>query len=619
MYTETNSSAYRDIGRVANAAEPRTCVLNKGTNGNWYFVICSRSFLVVTDLHTKECGFYPFPDGHADFPFGSMGSKTGKVYLGAGKKIFEFDLATREYTFADSVHKEFPVDYDAWTMYEADDGILYFGTYSPHTLLSSFDPKTRECVTYGQMDPEQSYLGSVAIDKAGWLYCGIGTASCVVKAMHLQTGEIREVYRAVNPPNGAVVCNAFDGEVYCTFDDDCCAYTPYDPKIRWYRLYDGALKEEMTEPFTNQHFFPQTDNDFFRIHCPYEDHPTILEHDLVHHMLRYIHPDTGEEVNITLNYESDGVDLSPLAKGPDGRIYGTTNHPFQFYTYDPKSDTIVNYGQRELFPLGNICAYASQGDILAGAAYDGGHIVHIDTTQPLCTGYDTNPHYEGSFREIGRPRSSAVLPDGRNVIFGGYNSYGRTGGGLLVYDTIDRSSHLIENKKLIPGHSSLAIVSMSASQVLCGTCIDAPGGGIVIGTEAAVYLFDLKTETVLWSMVPIPGARTISHMKMDRTGLVHGITSTGIYFALDATRKEVLCTQDLSAYGRAVRDGMIVADDGTIYGLLAHGIYRITAGTPNAELLSVPPCDICAGMAIIDNTLYFGANNTHLWSYTIEQ
>ena len=604
-------SAFRDIGRVANASEPRTCVLNKGTDGDFYFIICAYEFITCTNLRTGESSYHPYPDGYKAFPYGSFGAKSGKVYIGAGRYLFEFDPVLKAYTYAGMPHPDEVIGADAWSFAEDPNGILYFGAF-PKTYLTGFDPKTRTFIDYGIMDPAEQYLESVAVGQDGWIYCGIGTSKREIMAVHPVTHEKR-VLGILEEAGSATVYNSCDGRAFATLKGSHLPVVPNEAD-GWFELTNGAIGLPISESIK----WTYEKTGFHAIHCPYADRPRILRNELVDHDLCYIHPETGEETEVYLPYETTGAYMSPLTAGPDGKVYGSTNHPFQFYSYDPKTDTLTNYGLRKTVPLGNICAYAVQGHILGGAAYCGGHIMRIDTTKPICQAYDENPHCETSIEEILRPRSACAMPDGRNMVFGGYNAYGVTGGGLVVYDAQARTCRVIENKKLLRFHSVLAIVPMSEDCILCGTCIGSPGGGVVEATQAELFLYDLTKEEVIYSIVPVPGAYTIAHMQAGTDGLIHGITSDSVHFVFDPSTRTVVHTQDLSAYGEVPRQGMQKMADGTIWGILGRAVYCIDPGAKDARIAVETPdgLRIDLGLAIIENKLYFGSG-THLWEYTM--
>jgi len=613
MKSATNLSAYRDMGVAANAAEPRTGAMTKGTDGDFYLVVCAYDFVVSTNLRTKVSDYFPYPDGHQGWPFGSIGSKNGNVYLAAGTMFLEFNPVEKKYTFVQKIHPE-DVWVCGWSLTESYDGVIYFGGV-PKTYLTAFDTKTRKITDYGIIEPDQAYLGTLNVDRAGWLYCSIGMESAIVDGINLKTGERKCVVRRPGPSK-LELCRDTEGNVYCSFNaSGGLVLNAYKPTQTYYRLYDGALLEEKQEPFYNH----VSGYAFSAVHCPYENCPEILDINLIDHKLTYIHPETGETVELELPYQCSGALLSPLTEGPDGKLWGTTNHPFQLFTYDPKTEEYINYSLANCVPLGNICAYAYHGDIFGGAAYCGGHIIRIDTKAPIGESYDVNPHCEQSFQELLRPRSACAIPDGKTMVFGGYNDNGVTGTGVIVYDSEARTCKSIPNEKMLHEHSVLSMVPLSETVVLCGSCIEAPCGGHPHAKEAMLFAYDLTTETILYSLVPVPGARTISFMKFDKAGIVHGMTIEGVYFAFDPAKREVLCTKDLSAYGNAGgRDGMKADENGDVYGLLSGGIYRIQSGTTEPEIISIPPCVIDRGMAVIDGKIYFGSG-THLWSYTIEK
>ena len=606
-----NPSAFRDLGRVANASEPRTCVLNKGTDGDFYFVVCAYEFVTCTNLRTKESGYYPYPDGYKAFPFGSLGTKSGKIYIGAGRYFYEFDPVTKQYTFAAMPHPDEFMGMDCWNFVEDKNGLIYFGT-NPKTYLTSFDPQTRTFTDYGVMDPEEAYLESVAVDNVGWIYCGIATSKCEIMAIHSVTREKRVI--EVLPQAGwSVVCQGTDGHAYGSLLGTRSGRQLL-PEEGWYRLENGEKGEAITEPVDT--FYERVG--FHTIHCPYEEHPVILHQELVDHELRYLHPETGEETEIYLPYETMGAISAALSAGPDGKVYGSTYHPFQFFRYDPAQDLLTNFGQKQTISLGNICAYATQGNILAGIAYCGGHVMRIDTTKPMCEAYDENPHCEASFQELLRPRSACALPDGKTIVFGGYNDNGVTGGGVVVYDTIARTCRSILNEKMLTLHSVLAMAPISETQIWCGSCVEAPCGGHAQATEAVLFLYDLAAEQVLDTLVPVPGARTIMHMKTGTDGLIHGITANSVHFAFDPIKRTVVYTEDLSAYGEVPRQSMQTAEDGTIWGVLGHAIYRIKPNACAAEIVSALPDGMGVGMgiAVIGTKLYF-SSSSHVWEYTI--
>ncbi len=92
------SNLYTDYGIAAMSEENRSAVLCKAKDNNYYFVICSRGFVVSVNLHTKKIKQAYFPEKYVDYPFASFGSKNGYVYTGAGRMFMEYEPAGNEFT-----------------------------------------------------------------------------------------------------------------------------------------------------------------------------------------------------------------------------------------------------------------------------------------------------------------------------------------------------------------------------------------------------------------------------------------------------------------------------------------------------------------------------------------
>ena len=611
-------STYRDLGVVANAEEPRTSCLV--FNGSEYFlVICSKGFVMLVNLNQETAVQIPFPENYIGYPFGSLAATNGKVYLGAGTMFMEFDPASASFSYYEHIHPEAPGD-NAWCFAEAPDGEIYFGAH-PQTWLTRYNPFSRKLTDCGILDSTQSYVGTMAFDRFGYLYCVIGTQTYKVVVWNSANGEKKILSCPQEQQNGAAVSQGRNGEVYVSFSHSTLTCEQTQNPLEWYRVEHGTICARVTDPSVCNNY---RNSGFYTIHSPYNSAPEILSIDLEDHQLYYRHPITSQKVKLMLEYQTEGADMSPLTLGPNGRIYGTTNHPIQLYTYSPESNKVTNYGKSPFSQelpkdaWGNICAYAAQGDILSGCAYCGGFVVRIDTQKEISRKSNINPTLEAAYDEIYRPRCALACKDGETVLFGGFPPNGQTGGGMVVYHTLSRSSQAIANNYLLLHHSILCMAEQCDGRVFCGTTIEAPCGGYVYEKEASLFLFDWKSRRVLYQCTPVANASAISLMKIDDNHVLHGITAESIYFAFDCVSKKTLYTQDLSAYGSVVRDGMQTGKDGCIYGLLEHGIYRILIPQNRPEIVSVPPCDITAGMALTEHTVYFGSY-THLWSCCLKE
>jgi hypothetical protein len=171
----------------------------------------ARAWLVITDLDTGKTEQFWLPEAvKASAPYGSVLGKNGKLYSSQGATLFEFDITSRTCTF-----HGVPGPDDCYIgMIEAPDGVIYAGGY-PGCHLVSFDPKTRQMADYGQMDPQEMYLSTIAVDKAGWVYCGIGVARQNIVALNPATRERRQLVDEASRTTGTgQVRLGTDGSVY---------------------------------------------------------------------------------------------------------------------------------------------------------------------------------------------------------------------------------------------------------------------------------------------------------------------------------------------------------------------------------------------------------------------
>jgi hypothetical protein len=365
----------------------------------------------------------------------------------------------------------------------------------------------------------------------------------------------------------------------------------------------------------------------------------IKEYAIGNHMISWMDPKSDKTVTMKIEYTTGGAALSPLAKGPDNKVYGTSNHPMHAYCYDPATEKLTNYGGLfyEKAGGGNICAYAVQDNVIGGAAYYGGKIHIFDTSKPIFLESDhqnqRNPKLVTEHKEIIRPRCAAAHIDKESFIFGGFGENGGTGGGLCIYNYKTGEDLLLQNDDLIKYHSTLSMDILPDGNLIAGTSIASPCGGKPKAKEAELYIMDWNTKKIIYRCVPVPNQFEISLLKADDKGLVHGITSGLIYFVYDPKNKQTLHTFSLDGFGPVVRDGLVKGEKNILYGVCQNAIYMIDTDTYQVRLLARPPVHITSGLAYIDNNLYFGGaslpssvdgktggvKNSHLWRFTIEK
>ncbi len=599
-----------DHGVATHAVESRgaTVVHSGGKN----LVIClnndrsERGWMLVTDIDTGQSEQVHFPESIGPIlsmgaPFASYVSTRGRFYTGIGGTLLEFDPATMEWLYhgrPDPKAQAF-IDY---AFAEDARGRIYAGTH-PGCHLIRYDPQTRTAEDLGQLDPQEHYVSWLALDDAGWLYCGIGTARGNIVAYNTNTGEKRQIPAEVERTSrGGWVFPSVDGKVYGTVAGK-----------NW-RLHNGV--GEVIEPAQRGRERPTGVIGWKNRTGTFPDGRKLVYANLEDGWIDIESPATGDTKRIEFTYEAvGGMGFTSLAEGPDGKVYGSTCHPMRFVRFDPATGTMEDLGGVK--DVGNFCAMARSGDLLAAVSYSYG-IMHLyDPAKPFTGGEGdaSNPWELGRWpEELCRPRVCVAHPDGRHLLMAGYAAYGLVGGGLAIHDLQTSQTQLIGRNDLLPGESTIAMTILPDGNVVGGTDISAPGGGHVTATEGSIYLLDVQTREVVFRTNPVPGATFIRALATGPDGRVYGLAQGGGFFVFDPQPREVVHTEDWSAYGEPAH--LVAGPDGYVYALMTRAIVQIAPATLTHTKLATPPSDVSYGGPIIDGRLYY-TSVANLWSYRL--
>jgi hypothetical protein len=336
---------------------------------------------------------------------------------------------------------------------------------------------------------------------------------------------------------------------------------------------------------------------------------------------RYITVTTpeGKETRHDFEYQSGGAAVSSLVAGPDGMIYGSTNHPMHFFRYDPHGDKLTDLGPVARVGGGNFCAMDTQGQYIAASSYSYGIFHLFDTTRPFNGGFgeDPNPRELAEWKQdICRPRATLAHPDGKHLLMAGFAGYGFCGGGLGLYNLDTEEATLITHENLIPNESTIALKALPDGNIIGGTSISAPGGGHTTSTEGTLWIMDWATKKVVFRTNPVPGAAEIVSLLVGPDGLVYGVASGGKLFAFDPQQRQVVQQADLSEYGGIPRSNLVLGPDNMIYAIFGGGIVKIEPGTLAVTKLADTPMGVGAAAVLKDGRLYF-ASGANLWSYDV--
>ncbi len=364
------ASGFTDYGVGAKVAEMRGFIA-AATPAGKRVVLCTvsdrspRGYILATDLDRGETRQVYCPSGvpRGD-PFGSLFARTGKFYTAQGKWLLEFDPDAGRWTFHGVPSKRVSV---FLCFIEGPDRVVWAGAAYGSRLVS-FDPRTRRMKDHGRMDPKEDYLFSLAVDRAGWVYAGIGTARCNIVAYNPRTGEKRSLVPESERKLGS-------GVVYPTADGAAFGRAGK----RRFRLYAGQA-----EPWSGK---PPARASVRDIHyggrlSAFPDGSRVTAYDLGDRVIKFLDARTKREKTIRFDYETEGAGLTSLAGGPDDVVYASSCHPMRLVALDTRRSALRDLGGVPAIGGGNFCAIASLGRQVFGAEYGGGRLWRFDVDQP---------------------------------------------------------------------------------------------------------------------------------------------------------------------------------------------------------------------------------------------
>ncbi|MFD0959714.1 hypothetical protein [Paenibacillus chungangensis] len=621
--------SFTDLGIPVDAVESRTGAVCVNSAGDSRIVIAAKGFLLVADPVSGDCRQLFFPDHHSEYPYDTFSSRCGMLYVGAGNRFYVFDPFRLHYI--DTLFADDENELCGFSYAENEEGHIYMTSY-PQSKLYRYRPIERDFVCMGSMDPEQKYPSHMAVDAYGWVYIGTGTTKKNIVAYHpadsstprsLLPDELRTIGIGVVRQAGApqAPCN----RVYAQLGE------------QWVLLEQGGIVGHVRDEEVPASSYNGAS--FAKFHRQLPGDWELISHSLSNRELLLRHRHTGQARRIELRYSSEGAALSPIVAGADGCLYGTSNHPLHFFTYqlvDPTGESshdsqagdssrLHNLGPR-IVKGGNLAAYAVQRNILAGAAYPGGGLYLFDTSKPLHSANAEpngtldglhNPRLVTEHIEIHRPRCAIALQDGEHIAYGGFPGYGMVGGALCVYHLPTGKDHLLLHTELVPNQSTVSLVETAPGILIGGTSVETPGGAEPLSPTARLYMLNWKERDVMRIWKLHDRIREYSHLLMDARGRLHILTSCSTYYVWDPVHESIVCEEDLSAWGTVVRQGWEMSEeDDCIYGALSQALFRIPLSSMKPERIAIPPGHVTAGFVKHNTELYF-AISTHLWRYTL--
>ncbi|OIB03860.1 hypothetical protein AK95_09595 [Paenibacillus sp. LC231] len=605
--------AFERIGVPADVDESRSAAVCRRDDGAERIVIAARGYVLIVDPETGSCSQLYFPGGESQYPFASASDLRGWFYTGAGRYFYIVDPFTPAFV---GQHRVPEGEEEAGFAFAVKgDGRVYATTY-PGSYLVELDASSDSSRTLCRLDSERKYAMTLACGSGGKIYAGLGTTSSAIACFHEETGELEILLEGPpDMPGSAAVLQGCNGSVY--------GWLPSGENGdgRWYRLGEHGV-----EPVPAEEVGPSLYKGagYNKLHLDLDGGRTLLKWQLSDRQVVIMEAD-GSLSRIPLAYKGGGTPLSPLYGGPDGILYGTSNHPLHLFTYDTTAGRLTDWGGDivERGGGGNIAAYAAQGNIIVGAAYAGGMVHLLDTAKDWNTeeGLCRNPRLIYENAAVHRPRCAAAHPDGRHVLYGGFPGYGAAGGGLGIVDVQAGQVEMLEHQEIVSGQSTISLAVLPDGRVFGGTSIETPGGGISKAGEAAMYELSWPDRKVIRRWVPIQGAKEIAQLAPGVKGILYGLTSESVFFVYDADLKQVVHWSDLSTWGRIVRQGLLMTErEGRpfLLGLLSRALFTVNPVNMEPELLDRLPAEATSGIACLNGDVYFGSF-AELWRYRLEE
>ncbi len=612
---QTEAEGFTNHGVAADVSRHHGAAAVVDRDGNRVLLAWLHSFgdisKIAVNMETGETmQFDPAgPPAGCGGPFCSLRTSRNLWYTHSAGHFYEFDPTQMDFTFSQALTP----GRCSMSATEDPSGVVWMALY-PTAELLSFNPDTRELVNHGALNtqtwPQYPQRG-LAMDETGWLYTGIGNVLGQVVSFNPADGEKRtyvpDDQRAIG--SGRVFLGT-DGTVYATA-----------PNWGWHVMRAGEATPIEEPPARDvMHHGGRASASDGRPLLAFPDGSSISRLDIeARHLILQEADETERRVDF--DYVSGGSLVVGLVAAPDGEVFGVTGRPNYIFRFSPDTEQISN------FPLwgGRWNAMTMLGDRPFGGIYTRGWLVTFDFGSDLNPGDDegSNPRrFADAEPHINRPAVLIPHPDGRHMVMGGTPGYGRTGGGLFIYDLETNTSTILTQEQLLENLSTCALVALPDGNLVGGTTT-APGtGGERIAQEAELYLFDWERREVAWREVILPGVTTITDLLVAPDGFVYGIAGDSTLFVFDPHARQLVHQESLADYGAPAGSQsprmMTLGPDGSIYALFRQAIVRIEPGTFAHAKLADSPVGIGAGIALVDGRLYFGSGS-RLWSYQLPE
>lgn len=482
---------------------------------------------------------------------------------------------------------------------EAPDGTVYVGCYG-NCELFSYDVKQDRVQAHGRLDPVDQYL---------YVACGgDGTVAGLVKMTRPHvvlfdpaTGQ----QRAVGP---AADVQAGTGRVNLMTGADGLLYLDTHEGVFRLRGLDAVPVPQLPAAAKGG-LLPDGSS------CRFLDgHPEKAH---AWRTLEIRRPDGSQKV-LRLDYEADGTGIYIVRAGPDGLIYGSSILPMHFFTLDPASGRLRDYGA---------CSTAS-GEAYSMDWLDGKLYLAVYTHALLCEydpqrpysfssleerdgelrlrdgtwsadgnlgfafGPDDNPRQLGRLDAVAyRSRDMVAGPAGKVWVVS-MPDYGMWGGTLSWYDPKAKrfgGAH----RNIIPDCSPVSLAYLPGDDLLLlGFCIYGGSGTQPRARTTGFALWDPNRDALVWT--GDLGLEIVGVMDVHGIGnglayaIVHPYPDTVLHAWLilfNPRQQTIISRTRLDAVAGWPLEVSFQTDAKYLYGVTREAVYRVPLGTTDVEVL----------------------------------
>lgn len=538
-----------------------------------YMYVANTIELVAVDPANGHVNVYENPAPTENGAWAMAVGDDGDIYLGTlpNAHMLQFDPRTDKFV---DLGRPSSTEQYIWNLAVGTDHKIYGCTY-PGAKLVSYDPATGKTSDLGRMDPTEQYARFIAASSDGYIYVGIGTSKMNIAAYNIATGTHEEILPAANQVTGiANVYRAVDGNVYGVAGKST------------YRLSGGKailLADDDKAPDA----LPKNQ---------FADGHTI---DVSDGQVVITNPKTKKEARYPYTYAGRAISVFRVSEGPDGEVYGNSVLPAYLFRLDPKTDEIKTYG---LIAGGEAYSLLAHDGKVLIANYSGDSVLmSFDPKKPYKRGENpTKVDFTGS-DHAWRPQAMIAGGDGK-IYVGAVSGYGKLGGTLAVWDTSD--NHVQAFPNIIADESPVSL-AWDGGLLYGGTTISGGGGSHTTQTDATLFIFDPKTQKVVFKTQPVPGEKSITDLIVSN-GKLYGFAGKTL-FVFDTATRTVTKTVPTDFSG-LMYNSIAPGPDGLLWGLTTNGIFTLDPNTDAARLVAKAPADIYGGFMLKGNDIYFSCN-----------